>query len=176
MFTIMNIPTTQNFFGMKHSKGPSDQAGAHFKNFVSRVVKSKKAMLVWVKDLAEYSLKEYDHQVKCDGEHKHDENSKSSHEAHNLIKVIYTEGKIPCNNSLYQTVTYKGTRNIHTIRNTELEGIMEKRDMSCCCLKCMFDEGDFVYPEYADVWTPNICCWCKKVETHQALLNSKLEI
>ena len=150
--TIMNIPTTRNFFGVKHGKGPSDQAGPHFKNFFSCVVKSKKAMLVSVKDLAEYSLKEYDHQVKCDGEHKYDENSKSTHAAHNFIKV--TEGKILCVNSLDQTVTYKGTHNIHTIRNTGVEGIMEKRDMSCCCLKCMFDEGDCVYPEYTDVWTP----------------------
>ena len=61
MLTIMNIPTTRNFFGVKHGKGPSDRAGAHFKNFVSHVVKSKKAMLVSVKDLTEYLLKEYDH-------------------------------------------------------------------------------------------------------------------
>ena len=141
MLTILKIPTTQNFFGVKHGKGPSDQAGAHFKNFVMGVVKSKKAMLVSVKDLAEYSLDKYDHQVKCDGEHERDENSKSTHDAHNLIKVIYTEGKIALHNSLNQTVTYKGTRNIHTIRNTGVEGIMEKRDMSCCCPKCMYDEG-----------------------------------
>ena len=121
-------------------------------------------MLVSAKDLVEYSLKEYDHQVKCDGEHECDENSKSTHTAHNLIKVIYTEGKIPRLNSLDQTVTYKGTRNIHTIRNTGVGGIMEKRDMSCCCLKCMFDEGDCVYPEYMDVWTPISVVGAKKLK------------
>ena len=153
MLTVMNIPTTRNYFGVKHGKGPSDRAGAHFKNFVSGVVRSKKAMLVSVKDLADYSIKEYDHQVKCNGKHECVESLKSKHDAHNLTKVIYTEGKIPWPNSYDETVTYKGTRNIHTIRNTGLEGIMEKRDMSCCCPKCMYDEGECVYPEYADVWT-----------------------
>ena len=122
----MNIPTTRNYFGVKHGKGPSDRAGAHFKNFVSGVVRSKKAMLVSVKDLADYSIKEYDHQVKCNGEHECVECWKSKHDAHNLIKVIYTEGKIPRPNSYDQTVTYKGTRNIHTIRNTGLEGVMRQ--------------------------------------------------
>ena len=164
MLTVMKIPTTRNFFGMKHGKGPSDRAGAHFMNFVSGVVKSKKAMLVSVKDLTEYSMKEYDHQVKCDGKHERDENSKSKNAAHNLIKVIYTEGKIPHLDSLDQTVTYEGTRNIHTIRNTRVEGIMEKRDMSCCCPKCLYDEGDCVYPEYADVWTPISVVGAKKLK------------
>ena len=110
-------------------------------------------MLVSVKDLADYSIKEYDHQVKYNGEHERVESSKSKHDAHNLIKVIYTEGKIPRPNSYDETVTYKGTHNIHTIRNTGLEGIMEKWDMSCSCPKCMYDEGECVYPEYAVVWT-----------------------
>ena len=153
MLTVMNIPTTQNYFGVKHGKGPSDRAGAYFKNFLSGVVKSKKVMLVSVKDLADYSIEEYDQQVKCNGKHECVESSKSKHDAHNLIKVIYTEGKIPWPNSYDQTVTYKGTHNIHTIRNTGVEGIMEKRDMSCCCPKCMYDEGECVYPEYADIWT-----------------------
>ena len=151
--TVSNIPTTRHYFGIKHGKGPSDRAGAHFKNFVSGVVKSKKAVLVSVKDLAEYSMKQYEHQVKCHGDHERVENSKSSNDEHNLIKVIYTEGAIPWHNSFDQTITYKGTCNIHTIRNTGVEGIMEKRDMSCLCPKCMYDEGECLYPEYADVWT-----------------------
>ena len=120
MLTIMDILMTQNFFSVKHGKGPSDQAGAHFKNFIAGVVKSKKAMLSSVKELAEYSSKKYEHQVKCSEDHKGDENSKrddknSKHDAHNLIKVMFTDGKIVRDNSFEQTVTYKGTHNIHSI-------------------------------------------------------------
>ena len=79
MLTVMKIPTTRNFFGVKHGKGPSDRAGAHFKNFMMGVVKSKKAMLVSVKDLAEHSLEKYDHQVKCDGEHECDVKTQKVH-------------------------------------------------------------------------------------------------
>ena len=151
--TMMEIPTTHNFFGVKHGKGPSDRAGAHFKNFVSGVVKSRKARLVTVNDLAMYSVEKYENQVKCSGDHEHNENSKMTHQAHNLIKVIHTDGEIPRNNKFQNTVTYKGTCNIHTIGNTGIEGIMEKRDMSCCCPKCLYDEDECLFPEYADVWT-----------------------
>ena len=83
-------------------------------------------MLASVQVLAEYSIKEYEHQVECNNQHKCDENLKSVHDAYNLIKVIYTSGKFPRHNSYDQTITYKGTCNIHAIQNTGVEGIMEK--------------------------------------------------
>ena len=49
--TVSNLLITHNNFGVKHGKGPSDRAGAHFKNFVTGVVKSKKALLVTVEEL-----------------------------------------------------------------------------------------------------------------------------
>ena len=92
--TMSDIPTTRNYFGVKHGKGPSDRAGAHFKNFVAGVVKSKKALLVTVEELAKYS-KKYDHQVECDGHHERHENSNTTDKVHNLLKVLYTGNKIP---------------------------------------------------------------------------------
>ena len=34
MMSEMKIPICQHYFGVKHSKGPLDHAGAHFKNFI----------------------------------------------------------------------------------------------------------------------------------------------
>ena len=152
ILTVMDMPTTRNFYGVKHGKGPSDRAGAHYKHFVSLAVKSKKALLVTVESLAEYSITEYDHQVVCNGEHKHSTNGEKS--PHNLIKVLYTpRGVISRENKYDQTITYKGTRLIHTIRNTGIEGVMEKRDISCCCPHCLYGAGECLYPEYADNWS-----------------------
>ena len=70
MLTVLEMPNTRNYFGVKHGKGPSDRAGAHYKHFVCSAVKAKKALLVTVESLAEYSIDQYDKQVQCEGEHE----------------------------------------------------------------------------------------------------------
>ena len=125
--TISNLPITHNYFGLKHGKGPSDRAGVHFKNFATGVVKSKKALLVTVEELAKYSTN-YDHQVDCNGDHEHYENSKGTDKVHNLLKVIYMFNTIP-REKFEHTITYKDTRKIHSVRNTGIEGIIKK----CAC-------------------------------------------
>ena len=149
--TVLNLPITRNYFGVKHGKGPSDRARAHFKNFITGVVKSKKALLVTVEELAKYSTN-YDHQVDCYGDHEHYKNSKGTDKVHNLLKVTYTFNKIP-REKFEHTVTYKGTQKIHSIQNTGIEGIIEKRDMLCCCPHCLFGTNNCLFPEYADIWS-----------------------
>ena len=149
--TVSNIPITRNYFGVKHGKGPSDRAGAHFKNFITGAVKSKKSYLVTVEDLAKYSTK-YDRQILCNGHNEHCKNTKGTDKIHNLLKVIYTGDSIQREN-LEQTITYKGTRKIHSVRNTGIEGLIEKHDMLCCCPHCLYGVGECLFPEYADIWT-----------------------
>ena len=152
VLTLRDLPSTRNFYGVKHGKGPSDRAGAHFKSFVKRIVKANKAILVTVDQLVNYSIKKYDHQVSCDGSHDRVEKSKTD-EKHNLIKVIHTGLKeISRKQKFNQTITYHGTREIYSVRNTGINGVMQKRDMSCCCPSCSFSSGECLYPEYADVW------------------------
>ena len=155
LLTVLEMPNTRNYFGVKHGKGPSDRAGAHYKHFVCSAVKAKKALLVTVESLAEYSIDQYDKQVQCEGEHERVEKGSNGEDSrHNLLKVIYThQDEISHENKLEQTITYKGTRLIHTIRNTGIEGVMEKRDMSCCCPYCLYGSGECLYPEYADIWS-----------------------
>ena len=102
--TVLNLPITHNYFGVKHGKGPSDRAGVHFKNFITGVVKSKKSLLVTVEELAKYSTN-YDRQVDCNGDHEHYENSKGTNKVHNLLKVIYTFNTIP-REKFKHTITY----------------------------------------------------------------------
>ena len=49
--SLMQYPITRNFFGEKHGKGPSDRAGACFKTYISKIVKSKKATFSTIEDL-----------------------------------------------------------------------------------------------------------------------------
>ena len=65
--SLMKYPITRNFFGEKHGKGPSDRAGACFKTYVSKIVKSKKATFptITIEDLASYCTDNYEWQVEC---------------------------------------------------------------------------------------------------------------
>ena len=153
VLSVRDMPSSRNFYGVKHGKGPSDRAGAHFKSFVKRIVKAKKAMLVTVEQLVNYSIKEYERQVSCNSSHDCVEKSKGD-ENHNLLKIIYTRwGEISRTDQFDQTITYKGTREIHSVRNTGINGIIQKRDMTCCCPYCLYGSGECLYPEYADMWT-----------------------
>ena len=47
----------------------------------------------------------------------------------------------------------KGTRdNIHVVRNTGVEGIVEYRFFYCACLACVTNTGQCTQKEYADPW------------------------
>ena len=48
--------------------------------------------------------------------------------------------------------TVKDTRTIPSICNTRTPGVLQKRNMSCCCTHCMHNEGECLFKEYADNW------------------------
>ena len=50
------------------------------------------------------------------------------------------------------TKTVDGTRKIHSVRNTGMEGVLEVRMFTCCCEKCMFGVGECAFPNYSDEW------------------------
>ena len=75
------IPVTRHFFAIKHGKGPSDHAGAHYKNWVKCIMRDPHLFITSCRDLAEYSILHYSKQVKCNGENAKD--------AHSLRFVIY---------------------------------------------------------------------------------------
>ena len=83
--SLMQKPITRNFFGEKHGKGPSNRAGACFKTYVSKIVKSKKATFSTIEDLASYCTDNYEWQVECPG-HCEGEKSPKMDKIHNLIQ------------------------------------------------------------------------------------------
>ena len=86
--SLMAKPITRNYFGEKHGKGPSDRAGACFKTYISKIVKSKKSTLTTIEELARYCTDNYERQVECPG-HCEDEKSPKTDKIHNLRKIIF---------------------------------------------------------------------------------------
>ena len=147
--SLMKYPITRNFFEEKHGKGPSDRAGACFKTYVSKIVKSKKATFPTIEDLASYCTDNYERQVECPGNCE-DEKSPKTDKIHNLRKIIYSPNID--SKGIDKLVTVDGMRKIHSVRNTGTKGILEKRMFMCCCEKCMFGVGECAFPDYSDEW------------------------
>ena len=160
LLSNLKIPLCRHYFGVKHGKGPSDRAGAHYKNFVRKTVKSGKRFMTSCSDLAKYSQEEYDHQIECD-EDRNDERSehdgkRKKNPAHSLRKVIYTTTDMKKLRGKYDDEKLKAitdTRLIHSIRNTGVAAVLEFRNMDCCCTACITGQGECSYKEYADVWS-----------------------
>ena len=147
--SLMQKPITCNFFREKHGKGPSDRAGACFKTYILKIVKSKKATFSTIEDLASYCTHNYEWQVECPS-HCEGEKSLKTDKIHSLCKIIY-----------YPNLNLKGiddmktvdsTQKIHSVRNMGTEGVLEERMFTCCCEKCMFGVGECTFPDYSDEW------------------------
>ena len=65
--SLMHKPIICNFLGEKHGKGLSDRAGACFKTYILKIVKSKKATFPTIEELARYCTDNYERQVECPG-------------------------------------------------------------------------------------------------------------
>ena len=160
LLSNLKIPLCRHYFGVKHGKGPLDRAGAHYKNFVRKTVKSGKRFMTSCSDLAKYSQEEYDHQIECDKDcndecSEHDGKRKKN-PAHSLRKVIYTTTDMKKLRGKYDDEKLKAitdTRLIHSIRNTGVAAVLEFRNMDCCCTACITGQGECSYKEYADVWS-----------------------
>ena len=93
--TLLDIPCTYHYFGVKHQKGPSDRAGTNFKRKIRAAVRAGN-ILLHADAIEEYCKENFDCQVECGSdecyvkEHvvneKCDVNEKH-HDAHSLIKV-----------------------------------------------------------------------------------------
>ena len=147
--SLMKYPITHNFFGEKHGKGPSNRAGACFKTYVSKIVKSKKATFLTIEDLASYCTDNYERQVECPGDCEGEKSPKTD-KIHNLRKIIYSPNID--SKGIDKLVTVDGTRKIHSVRNTGTKGVLEKRMFTCCCEKCIFGVGECAFPDYSDEW------------------------
>ena len=115
LLSEMKYPLCRHYFGVKHGKGPSDRAGAHFKNFIRKVVKSGKSEMSNCSQLAKFCQDEYDFQKECDengNETNDEEENTKKNPAHALLKVIYTTDNLEkCRKKF-------NTKDLKTIKNT----------------------------------------------------------
>ena len=58
-------PTSHHFFGAQHRKSPADRAGAYYKHFVRKTVKTGKIVLLDSDDLVRISMIDYENQERC---------------------------------------------------------------------------------------------------------------
>ena len=99
--TLLDIPCTRHYFGVKHGKGPSDRAGGNFKRKIRAAVRAGN-ILLHADAFEEYCKENFDRQVKCGSdehyEKDHDVNEKRDvnekcdvnekrRDAHSLFKV-----------------------------------------------------------------------------------------
>ena len=92
---LLDIPCTQDYFGVKHRKGPSNRAGANFKRKIRAAVRAGN-ILLHADAIEEYCKENFDCQVECGSDEcyvkecvvneKCDVNEKHR-DAHSLFKV-----------------------------------------------------------------------------------------
>ena len=165
--TKLDIPCTRHYFGVKHSKGPFDRAGGNFKRTIQAAVKGGHELL-HVNAIEEYCKVNFDWQKVSPGdvtngtEHHHitsqcyetqqcDEHDvRPMRNPHSLFKVFNLSAlSQPKENPHIREI--KGCRdNMHVVRNTGIEGIVQYQRVNCACLACTTHEGE---------------CDCDKIES-----------
>ena len=68
--TLLDVPCTRHYFGVKHGKGPSDRVGANFKRKIRSAVKAGKILLK-ANAVEDYCRVNFDHQIECCGSDEH---------------------------------------------------------------------------------------------------------
>ena len=98
--TLLDVPCTHHYFGVKHGKGPSDRPGANFKRKVRSAVRAGKILLS-ANAIAEYCRENFDLQIGCGSDERdvneHDVNKCDVNErdvnkkqnSHSLFKVYH---------------------------------------------------------------------------------------
>ena len=76
--TLLDVPCTCHYFGVKHGKGPSDRAGVNFKHKIRSAVRAGKIPLS-TDAIAEYCRENFDRQIERDV-NKHDVNERDVNE------------------------------------------------------------------------------------------------
>ena len=117
--------------------------------FQKKTIEFLKATFSTIEDLASYCTDNYEWQVEC-SDHCEGEKSPKTDKIHNLRKIIYYPNIDP--KGIDKINTVDGTRKIHSVCNTGMKGVLEKRMFTCCCEKCMFGVGECAFPDYSDEW------------------------
>lgn len=131
--SVMKLLTVRHYFGVRHGKSPSDRAGANFKRFVKQAIKPGNVHLRTIDELVHYSTEHYE-----------------KDEKHRKIKIMF-HPRIE-RDTLPKYKPFPGTRKLHSVRSFGTSGVVEKRNISCCCKKCQNGEGECAFPQYTDQW------------------------
>ena len=177
--TLLDVPCTRHYFGVKHGKGPSDRVGANFKRKIRSAVKAGKILLN-ANSVEDYCRENFDRQIECCGSDEHYVNERYINEKqnpHSLFQV-YNHRKIRRPKKELNVKQLKGSRDyLHVICNTGVKGVVEYRNFDCGCVSCTTHTNECLQGKYADEWIKvslvprkemdlsfNTCEWFKPVE------------
>lgn len=117
----------RNYFGSRHGKGPADGCSAVVKSKVRRAVLGKRARIQNAQQMYDYCV---EHMVI-------DSRGPDCCHARRVFFLIETIPKTDRNQTNLKPVT--GTRKIHQVRSTGVEGQVAVRNLSCHCEGCQQD-------------------------------------
>ena len=136
-----NIPTTRNFFGVRHGKGPCDACAGRIKGRLATLVKTEECIINTPYTCFEACKNNFEtkwpNQNQC---------------CHYMLTFNYTSkiGKRP-DTSKWNGV--KDTRDhMHSIMNTNHNLRINVRDVVCLCTGCMHGDSACKYSEYVYNW------------------------
>ena len=161
--TKFNIPYTRHYYGVKHGKGPSDQAGGRFKKFLRDVMKAKHILLS-AQQIEAYCRDAYCMQRMCNRQ-----NNKLCNEANNKVDLQEKKQKKQKSPEHIQRIVFNhpiinrtpdeklrgisGSRDyMHVVHNTGVTGVVQYRMFDCSCYGCVTHNEECSQQEYADEW------------------------
>ena len=163
--TLLDIPYTCHYFGVKHGKGPSDWPGANFKRKIRAAVRAGNTLLN-ADAIEEYCKENFDRQVECGSdEHyvkEHDVNEKRDvnekhHDGHSLFKVYNHKTIQQPRKELTLRTLESSWDYVHAIQNTGVKGVVEYQYFDCGCSSCTTHTDKCSQNQYADQ-----CCQERK--------------
>lgn len=139
-----NFPTN-NYFGSRHGKGPSDGESAVVKSKASMAVKSGRAVISTAKELFDFCSETLEKDVKY--------GDSCTHQRRSFFLV--DEDDVKRNQERCEIKTVKGTRSIYSVTEFRGEGDKIKaRYVSCFCKACLTgDEKECKNADYVSAWT-----------------------
>ena len=126
---------------MRHGKGPADRAGGNSNVFILNTIKIGIIPPTTLEEIAEYCALKFDKQIACTDE-------KPSHS----LKKVFLHKEITRDKALPKMKMVIDTRKLQSIRNTGHEGVLEKKECSCCCAPCFHHTSPCENPNYLDEW------------------------
>ena len=141
MLSQISVPIIRNFYGVQHGKCVADGAGGRTKHAAWTAVLTHKAHIADALGLYNFCA------TKLENSNKGLQRECKHFQVHYKFVGEISRPKIGPSN-----LTIPQTREIHSIRNTGLPGVIEVRYISCNCRDCLVNVKPCINGSFVDDW------------------------